>query len=205
MNVTVSTTRRVLSDDLPLPIITDRLIIRSYRTTDLEAYHILLTDQGAMEGKNLSPDKTYTEDFLEDMPPPYGSDMILGIFLKKTDGKEGDLIGDGGMDNLLTQGEWPSFNYRLKEEHWGKGYATEFARAFMRFWWNLPHEPITLQVRERSVDDPHHGSCVTERVYASVRIDNEGSQKVLEKLDFQLFDVEMGHDGLTHWRNIFLV
>ena len=205
MNVTVSTKGRLISGNLPLPIITSRLIIRGYRSTDLEAYHTLLTDQGAMEGKNISPSKDYTGKLLKDQLPPYRTDIILGIFLKKSDGNEGDLIGDGGMDNLRTEGEWPSLNYRFKTEHWRKGYATEFGKAFMKFWWKLPDEPRTLQVRPNSVNDQLDRSTVTERVYASVKIENEASQKVLEKIGFELFDAEMGDNGLTHWRSIFLV
>lgn len=207
MNVTVSTTRRVISGNLPLPIITDRLIIRPYSTTDFAAYHVLLTDQGAMEGNNISPDKNYTEELLEATLPPYDSDIILGIFLKRSDGSEGDLIGDGGMYNLGTiEGEWPSLTYRLKEAYWGKKYATEFARAFMLFWWKLPCEPITLRVRPMSVNNQPNRPVVTELVYASVKMKNEASKSVLGKLGFELFDAEMGgDDALTHWRRIFSV
>ncbi|KAK0113427.1 hypothetical protein ONS95_013685 [Cadophora gregata] len=201
----VRTTGRIVSGFLPLPIITDRLIIRSYRSTDLEAYHTLLTDRGAMEGTDISPNRDWTESLLEGNIPPYGSDMMLGIFLKNPDGSEGDLIGDGGMDNLRTGGEWPSLNYRLKTEYWYKGYATEFARAFMAFWRNLPRVPITLTVRPKSVDDQQGSLHVTERVCASVKMKNEASQNVLEKLGFVLFDFELGDDALTEWRYILKV
>lgn len=205
-NVQVSTTRRLVEGELPLPILTDRLIIRSFRASDLETYHTLLTQPEAMEEKNISPNLNYTQEILNIHLPPYSSDVYLAILLKKSDGSEGDLIGDGGIYHLRTEGEWPSLSYRFKSKYWNKGYATEFASAFMQFWWSLPHEITSLQVRANSVNLQQNSPSpkeVAERVYAEVKIDNEASQKVLEKAGFELFDVNMGDEGITHWRHIF--
>ena len=196
----VSTTRAVIGDNLPLPIFSSRLIIRSYRLSDLEAYHTLLNQPEAMEGNNMSPDLTYTKLMLEEELVPSDSEVHLGIFLKKSDGYESDLIGDGGVHNLRIQGEWPELSYRFKKEYWNKGYATEFATAFMQFWWSLPREPTRLQVRPNSVDF-QNTPMVTERVYASVKQENKASKRVLEKAGFELFE-DIGNDSLTHWRNI---
>lgn len=101
----VETTRPVVGDDMPQPIISDRLIIRSLRPTDLEAYHTLLTQPEAM---NYDPswsifeegswDIGITEMELNDELPPHNSShLYLGIFLNNSDGSEGDIIGDGGI------------------------------------------------------------------------------------------------------------
>ena len=201
MAATVLTTRPILKGNLPLPILSNRLIIRSLSLSDLEAYHILLSQPEAMEGNNMSPDISYTEIMLEDELPPYDSQIYLGIFLKKSDNSDGDLIGDGGIYHLQTQGEWPELSYRFKKEYWNNGYATEFVIAFMRFWWSLPREPTTLQVHPSSVGFQNTHQA-TERVYASVKLENKASQRVLEKAGFKLFE-GMGSDWLTHWRNIF--
>lgn len=42
---------------------------------------------------------------------------------------------------------------------------------------------------------------VAERVYASVKLDNKASKRVLEKAGFESFEVR-GQDWQTHWRNI---
>lgn len=208
-NVTVSTTRPVLGDNLSLPIFTDHLIIRSYRLSDLEPYHALLSQPEAM-GNNMSLDLNYTKQLLDEELPPHEYDLTLGIFLKKSDRSEGDLIGEGGVHHLRTKGEWPELSYRFKKEYWNKGYATEFAIAFMRFWWNLPREATVIEVRPKTVlqqDTPRVSQQdipkVAELVYASVKKNNEASEKVLKKAGFEFFDADMGDDGVTHWRNIF--
>nr|YP_010620791.1 hypothetical protein PN052_mgp25 [Pseudofabraea citricarpa]WAX38802.1 hypothetical protein [Pseudofabraea citricarpa] len=188
MAPTVSTTRPLVDGILPLPIFTDRLIIRSFRLSDLEAYHTLQTQPEAHEGylELVSTDLSCTEDRLKKELPPYESRLYLGIYLKKSDDSEGDLIGNGGMQNLHSQKGWPNFGYQLKKEYWNKGYATEFATAFMRFWWGLPRERTNLEITYSSVDFQDR-SEVAERVYASAKLDNKASQRVLEKLGFEPF------------------
>ncbi len=134
MDLTVWTTRPVIGGNLPLPILSNRLVIRSYRLSDLEAYHILLSQPEVMGNENMSPNLSYTKSMLEEELEPCDSQIYLGIFLNNSDGNEGDLIGDGGMHHLRTQGEWPELSYRFKKEYWNKGYATEFVIAFMQFW-----------------------------------------------------------------------
>lgn len=187
INVTVSTTRAVLGSNLPMPIYSDRLIIRSYRISDLEAYHTLLSQPEAMEGQNMSLDLASSKDRLIEELVTSDSDLCLGIFLKKSDGSEGDLIGEGGLQNLLTEGEWPELSYRFKKEYWNKGYATEFVTAFMQFWWSLPRESANLKVRPNSVG-LHHTGLVEERIYANVKPENKASQKVLEKTGFNMLE-----------------
>ena len=164
----------------------------------------------------MSPSLEYTQELLNLQQPPYDTEVYLGIFLKKSnendnhegeligdgDNQEGELIGDGGIYHLRTEGEWPNLSYRFKKEFWNNGYATEFTRGFMEFWRSLPYESTTLRVRANSVDFVQDMSRVGERVYASVNINNVASQKVLEKAEFELFDVNMGEMGVTHWRKI---
>lgn len=49
LNVTISTTRPIIESNISPYIITDRLIIRSLRHTDVEQYHILLSQPEAMQ------------------------------------------------------------------------------------------------------------------------------------------------------------
>jgi len=117
MDLTVRTTRPIVEGNLPIPIFSNRLIIRSYRISDLEAYHTLLSQPEAMGGENISPNLSYTKSMLEEELEPCDSQIYLGIFLNKSDGNEGDFIGDGGIHHLRTQGEWPELSYRFKKEY----------------------------------------------------------------------------------------
>jgi RimJ/RimL family protein N-acetyltransferase len=152
-----------------------------------------------MEGTLTSPSLHYTSEVLSDQLPPYNSQLYLGIFLKKADGSEGNLIGDGGVHHLGTNGEWPELSYRFRMEYWGRGYATEFIGSFMGFWWSLPREETSIQIRPGTIglnDTPT--KVVAERVYASVKLENKASQRVLQKAGFQRFE-EKGQIWLTHW------
>ena len=202
----VETTRPVVGDDMPQPIISDRLIIRSLRPTDLEAYHTLLTQPEAM---NYDPswsifeegswDIGITEMELNDELPPHNSShLYLGIFLNNSDGSEGDIIGDGGIWSR-EEGEWPELGYRFKKEYWNKGYATEFTTAYMRYWWDLPRVPAILHVHPATIDF-NDGKKVVERVCAFPLPENVASIRVLQKSGFEPFEFEGRIFRETSWR-----
>lgn len=65
----------------------------------------------------MSPSLQYTKDILSMEVPPHNSDLYLGIFLNKSDGNEGVLIGDGGIHHINTKGEWPELSYRFNMEY----------------------------------------------------------------------------------------
>jgi RimJ/RimL family protein N-acetyltransferase len=126
--------------------------------------------------------------------------VYFGIFLKEPDGSEGELIGDGGVHKFVSDEiGWPEFGYKLKKEHWGYGYATEFVKVFMEFWWNLTREPRSLLVR---IPAPGllYTPKVRERVYAWTTRDNRASQRVLMKVGFE--KIEGINNGLINWQFI---
>ena|ERR1700712_871322 len=98
----------------------------------------------------MSPDMTYSKKLLNVAQPPYyDSHLNLGIFMKEPDGREGNLIGEGGV--CQPENCWPQLNYNLDKNYWNKVYATEFVTAFMRFWWSLPRETARFQVQPSSL------------------------------------------------------
>ena len=197
--VTVSTTLPMVGDNLE-SIHSARLILRPLHLSDLEAYRTIRSQAAAMtySGSGL-PDSTMeeTEAKLKRLQPPYrNSHVYFGIFLKKPHGVEGDLIGDGGVHKFAnTETGWPEFGYKFKEEYWGKGYATEFAKAFMIFWWkNLLREDKQILVAASSVNS----TKPVEQVCAWTKPENRRSERVLEKVGFERFQ---GLDnGMTNWR-----
>ncbi|HUZ00168.1 MAG TPA: GNAT family N-acetyltransferase [Thermomicrobiaceae bacterium] len=75
--------------------------------------------------------------------------------------RQGRLVGNAGVrvnDPVLAEG---NIGYELSPEHWGRGYATEAARAMLDFGF-----------RELSL----------HRVWAECVAENTGSAHVLEKL-----------------------
>lgn len=147
------------------------------------------------------PDADLNESLvkLKSLQAPYNnSHVYFGIFLKKSNSREGELIGDGGVHKFTSDRTgWPEFGYKFKREYWGYGYATEFARAFMQFWWSLPRTDARISVASCSLnlqDTPK----VVEQVYAWTTVDNEASKGVLRKTRFESFE---GLDNeLINWR-----
>ena len=118
--------------------------------------------------------------------------------MKEPDGREGNLIGEGGV--CQPENCWPQLNYNLDKNYWNKVYATEFVTAFMRFWWSLPRETARFQVQPSSLYTLSTSDGI-EMVCAQTKPDNKASQRVLEKSGFVLFE-DMDIDGLRQWRNV---
>ncbi len=81
------------------------------------------------------------------------------------------VIGDAGLTLYAHRGPDVELGYRLKVPYWGKGYATEAARAWLR------HAFDELGLR---------------RILAVTHEENEASRRVLEKIG-------MRYDGRTEY------
>ncbi|KAI2769810.1 acyl-CoA N-acyltransferase [Daldinia loculata] len=176
------------------PIRTERLLIRPMREDDLQAYHELRLQPEAMAcSRQGRPDHNIeeTRSALNKFLPPHSDETFLyGVFLPST----GELIGEGGIHTLESSScGWPEIGYRFRKEVWGQGYATEFLRALLKAWWDLPRNQTTLRVHSTSVQK---GSSVdaVEQIHANTDLPNIGSQKVLAKLGFIQFSKYMEPD-----------
>ena len=206
MDATISTTLPFIGNNLSEPIITNRLIIRPLLLSDLQAFYTLRSQPEAMAHSNKGkPDASISETLakLERLQGSYhDSHLYFGIFLKKNDGTEGDLIGDGGVHKFVSNKTgWPEFGYKFKKAYWGQGYATEFAIAFMDFWLSLPRTQRSILVAASSINY-QNTLDVAELVYAWTTFENKASQRVLQKVGFEVFE---GLDnGLINWRKVLL-
>lgn len=185
---TVSTTIPLLNNSF-LPILSDRLYIRLLELSDMKAYHSLRSQPEPMYGlSKIKPniDIAQTQKDFEHKQEDL-TQIKLGIFKKsnKTGNLEGEFIGEGGVN--MFKGSWPSIFYSLKKEHWGKGYATEFVKAFLQHWWNLPRKEVEVKVYPAFVDFPPMpiGRIpIKPELLCAVTKDNEASEKVLKKIGF---------------------
>ncbi|RYO87288.1 hypothetical protein DL764_008876 [Monosporascus ibericus] len=185
---------------------TERLVIRSFTPDDLAGLHALRAQPEVMvysSAGRVDRDEAETKARLEaELPPNDAANYDFVICLAST----GEFLGTGGV--RLGSGKdffgWPELGYMLKREHWGRGFATEFVRAFLAAWWALPRCRVELAVDARSLDagaPVGPGAEVPEQLSALVEAGNLGSKRVLGKLGFRQFaewtqeDDREGSDG----------
>lgn len=191
--VTVKTTLPTLP--LPLhgdrpPVRTERLILRPFQKTDTQALHELRLQpevmMWTMQGKP-DADLTATEKVVEFKMPPYDKENHdYAIIVAETN----QLVGVGGSFKRDGELGWPVFGYMFRKEAWGKGYATEFVKAYTALWWELPRSETEVKVEKSTViGEPGDDGLVPECLVAVTVVPNKGSQNVLNKAKFKLAKV----------------
>ncbi|KAF7543834.1 hypothetical protein G7Z17_g10430 [Cylindrodendrum hubeiense] len=163
----------------------ERLILRPFTNddNDLKGLHALRAQPEVMtwsiQGR---PDKDLDETrtkFALQVSPMDTERYNLAICLAST----GEMIGIGGCGMWNGELGWPVLGYMLLKESWGKGYATEFLKAFLEAWWALPHEEVEIKVDKNTVrgDGEIKDGCIT-----AVTLDsNNASHGVLRKSGFE--------------------
>ncbi|KAI1763561.1 acyl-CoA N-acyltransferase [Hypoxylon sp. FL1150] len=183
------------------PICTERLIIRPFAEDDVDGIYAIHRQPEVMmyttRGR-IDDDKEVTRKSMGRFMPPNDLHTYSNVICLKS---TGEIIGTGGINRPDQMFGWPEVGYLLKKEAWGQGYATEFLKALLSFWWTLPRSEIELGVDAQSVDGPGEApemlSALTEQA-------NIGSQRVLQKAGFREFkrwtepDHREGFSGDAH-------
>ncbi|RKT57248.1 GNAT family N-acetyltransferase [Saccharothrix australiensis] len=147
----------------PDEIRTDRLLLRRAGPGDLRAAITVLSDPRTHRYNPAGPPSPEeVAGMLAEWQAHWAHDGIgyWAVELPPT----GEVVGFGGLRHHRLDGE-PTLNlfYRFRPAHWGRGYATEMARAAVE-WADRarPDRPVVI------ITDP----------------DNEPSQRVARKLGF---------------------
>jgi len=154
---------------MPLPIITERLMLRAYEIDDLHELHAALySDEGAMALLGGARDISGTRAALE---RSMNQQEVGGFsFWPVIERESGHLIGEAGLFPLTPGGPDIALGYAFGAPYWGQGYATEASRAVLA---------------------EAFGHLGLDRVVAITREANFGSRRVLGKLGFRV-------DGCRH-------
>lgn len=110
---------------------TDRLLLRMFRETDLDAYADMCADPDVM--RFLSGYPQSREEAWRNMAMVVGHWQLRGFGLWAVEEKStGDFIGRVGC--WKPEG-WPGMEiaWTLRQASWGRGFATEAARAALRY------------------------------------------------------------------------
>jgi RimJ/RimL family protein N-acetyltransferase len=144
----------------PIPVLeTERLILRAPRFEDAEAIAALVNDRRIAENTSRIPHPYALADAQAFLTAANTADSGIS-FLIGTSNRS--IIGCCGIAKL--DGETPEIGYWLGVPFWGKGYATEAARA---------------------VIDHAFGDLGYDTLLAGARVSNPASRRVLEKCGFQ--------------------
>lgn len=109
---------------------TDRLLLRMIRADDLDNLAALFGDPEVVKyvGDGKPADRAETQRALESIIRHWERHGFgrWAVIEKST----GEFIGFGGLRSLFGT---PEVVYHLAKARWGRGYATELARAALRF------------------------------------------------------------------------
>lgn len=199
----ITTYRNILDEMPPLPILTDHLLVRPLLvlpgSSDQAKFHEFFARHQTLADTSCA---------IAYLTNKKNGSLCLGIFLQNSDQGEGDMIGIGGIRDTCTRGTWPTFNWEIihPAHRSNNSLGTEFAKAFMKFWWSIPAETeeYRLQVPANTVGYPKQdGTNVTARVIALAHFRDTAKQHALAEAGFAKYSVAMGDAGMeTYWRQI---
>jgi RimJ/RimL family protein N-acetyltransferase len=154
---------------------TPRLRLREFIAEDADALARILSDPETMRYYPAPFDRQGVEDWIQRNLRRYANDgfSLWAIILKES----GELIGDCGLIKQVVEGtEEIEVGYHLRRDHWGKGLATEAARA---------------------VRDYGFASLKVDRLISLIRPENGPSRRVAERNGMKLWK-EVVWRGLPH-------
>ena len=143
--------------DTPL-IATERLVLRPPHETDIEEMAELANNINIARMLAHMPHPysiKEAESFIAKAQENIGRACIYSI----TESESGRLIGVGSLHETREDPE-PHMGYWIGEPYWGKGYASEAARALVDLYFKVTNRPALL---------------------VSARVSNEASKKVIRK------------------------
>jgi ribosomal-protein-alanine N-acetyltransferase len=142
-------------------LLTPRLHLRPFTAADRDAIHAIYADPEVMRHVGHGAHRTVAETSTALRTYAEILDERGYSFVAVTERAGGTLVGDAGLHPLGGRGPDIEVGYTLARAVWGRGYATEVARAL------VTHAFEVLDV---------------ERVVAQVEPANQASRHVLEKL-----------------------
>ncbi|WP_180897207.1 GNAT family N-acetyltransferase [Martelella soudanensis] len=150
---------------------TERLIIRNWEDRDRDLFHEINSDDAVMAFFAMRRTRAESDEIF-DMIRKMIADTGYGfpaVELKET----GEVIGFTGLNDdykadIKPEGT-PEIGWRMATRHWGKGYATEAARAMIALAFD---ERGHDQLVSFAVANNHRSTAVMERL--GMRRDLEG-------------------------------
>lgn len=161
-----------------LQLETPRLLLRLMDSSDIDCLLKIFGDPIVMASFNTSPfSREEMEQWIRGNLAHQGTHGygLFSVILKSND----LLIGDCGLEHMEVGGELATeLGYDFRSDYWNQGYATEAALAIRDYAFNTLKLPSLISL---------------------IRIGNEASKRVSEKIGMQLSD-EINKNGIQYWK-----
>ena len=154
---------------------TERLVLKEPTSHNLDELYVLQADPDVMKYIGSGPrTKETVRDATESAIKHYedhGFSMCM-LYEKAS----GNFIGQAGLIYLAYNDKQPDIEvgYRLHKRYWGRGFATEIAKALIS--WGFQHLPI-------------------DHLIAVINPDNTKSEAVLKKLGMHYVGIIQAYGG----------
>jgi RimJ/RimL family protein N-acetyltransferase len=163
---------------------TERLLFRELLPSDAEAMFELDSDPDVVKYLGVKPltHVDQTRQLIDSIRQQYLENGIgrWAVILKETNA----FIGWAGLKFIPEINDRKNvydLGYRFLKRHWGKGYGSESAKAFIDFGFNEMQLP---------------------RISAYIDVENVASQKILEKCGMKFTNTFMDEGDLCGWYEI---
>jgi RimJ/RimL family protein N-acetyltransferase len=142
------------------PLVTERLLIRPFRPSDLHPLHAMWSDPEV--GRWVGGTHERLQESREELGQHLDHQARHGFSFWAVEEREsGDVVGEVGLMYLEGRGPEVEIGWCFARPTWGKGYATEAARA----WLDAGFTQLNL-----------------DRILAAVLEENTRSRAVCERL-----------------------
>jgi RimJ/RimL family protein N-acetyltransferase len=126
---------------------TPRLVLRTYRREDLPLFAALNADPAVMEtlgGEPLARD--HSDDIAEWAQECFASEGIGLLAVERRE--DGAFLGMCGLHHQRAYPDDLEIAWRLAHEHWGAGYATEAATAWLDHAFDALRVPRVISITD---------------------------------------------------------
>ena len=164
---------------------TERLILREMVPADEHGMFALDSDPEVHRylGNNPITDIDQAREVIKYVRQQYVENGIgrWAVIEKRTN----EFVGWSGLKLVKevtnSRTDFYDVGYRLLKKHWGKGYATESARASLKYGFEV------LKLKE---------------IFAAAQIENDASNKVLEKVGLKFIETFDYKGRMQNWYRI---
>lgn len=136
---------------------TDRLVLRTWTAADVDRATEMWSDPETMRFAGAVPRERVPRALVAGL----GAQARHGVCLWAVESPESGLVGDCGFH---ARGDGLELGYHLIRRFWGRGYATEAARAAVAYGQALIAGRPGAAIRAWVSADNHRSSAVLERL-----------------------------------------